>query len=114
MKLMDFLIEIEKNLGKDYPWTGNFRELEQCTRNVLIRKTYLPAHIAGYSKSTDVLDDITASFCNGELTADQLLRAYCTIVYSRLGSYEKAARLLDIDRRTVRSKVDKDLLAQLD
>lgn len=105
---------IKKNLGKDYPWTGNFRELEQCTRNVLIRKTYKPAHGISDKKSADVIDDLTDSFKNCELTADQLLRAYCTIAYCKSGSYEKAARLLEIDRRTVRSKVDNNLLEQLD
>ena len=34
---------IDSNLGRDYAWPGNFRELEQCVRNVMIRRDYQPA-----------------------------------------------------------------------
>ncbi len=33
---------IPKNLGQTYPWPGNFRELEQCVRNWVIRRDYRP------------------------------------------------------------------------
>ena len=29
---------IDANLGADYPWPGNYRELEQCVKNMLIRR----------------------------------------------------------------------------
>ena len=58
-------------------------------------------------------DELAAAVRDGRLTADELLQHYCTLVYAELGSYEKAARRLDIDRRTVRSKIDEELLAQL-
>lgn len=40
------------------------------------------------------------------MTADEVLRRYCSLVYAREGSYEGAARRLGLDRRTVKSKVD--------
>ncbi len=33
---------IPAHLGRDYPWPGDFREIEQCVRNLLIRREYLP------------------------------------------------------------------------
>ncbi len=104
---------IGQNIGNDYPWPGNFRELEQCVRNVLIRKSYHPAHSTAGSNSGDSADALATSLREGRLTADELLQHYCTLVYAELGSYEQAARRLDIDRRTVRSKIDEELLAQL-
>ena len=39
---------IEGNLGRDYAWPGNIRELEQCVRNCLVRGEYHPpAHRCG-------------------------------------------------------------------
>lgn len=34
---------INNNLGDDYPWRGNFRELEQCVSSIMIRSQYVPA-----------------------------------------------------------------------
>ncbi|MGE0431171.1 MAG: sigma 54-interacting transcriptional regulator [Planctomycetota bacterium] len=93
----------------DYAWPGNFRELEQCVRNVLIRGEYRPPdrpHRAGDGGLLSALED-------GALTADELLRRYCTVVYARTGNYQETARRLGIDRRTVRARVDRGLLAQL-
>jgi len=49
----------------------------------------------------------------GRLSAEELLRRYVTIVYSRTGSYEETARRLGLDRRTVKGKVDAGLLGRL-
>ena len=49
----------------------------------------------------------------GRLTAEELLSWYCTYHYARTGSYEATARQLQIDRRTVKAKVDPTLLARL-
>jgi transcriptional regulator with PAS, ATPase and Fis domain len=103
---------IDENLGRDYAWPGNIRELEQCVRNIVIRKQYVPP-----PKSADNLDEpkqrLFQSLVAGSLTADEMLRQYCTIVYANLGSYEQTAKVLGLDRRTVKAKIDPDLLAEL-
>jgi DNA-binding NtrC family response regulator len=93
---------IEENLEPDYPWPGNYRELEQCVKNVLIRRDYRPARMARSEDPAQVFaDDLRA----GYVTAEQLLSRYCTIVYRQTGSYEETGRRLGLDRRTVKSKV---------
>ena len=90
---------IEVNLGRDYPWPGNVRELEQCVRSILVRGAYRPV------RSETPADALAKAFRRGEFTADALLSAYCKHVYALSGSYEGAARRLDLDRRTVRARV---------
>jgi transcriptional regulator with AAA-type ATPase domain len=100
---------ITSNLGADYEWPGNYRELEQCVRNLLIRKEYRPARAAAEEAS----DDLFQPARMGKLTASELLSRYCTLVYARSGSYEETARRLEIDRRTVKAKIDAELLERL-
>jgi transcriptional regulator with PAS, ATPase and Fis domain len=100
---------IAKNLGTEYPWPGNYRELEQCVKNVLIRRNYRPA-LGG---PEDPVEEFATLARAGRLTADELLGRYVTIVYSRTGSYEETARRLELDRRTVKAKVDAGLLERL-
>jgi hypothetical protein len=100
---------IDTHVGRDYPWPGNIRELEQCVRGVLIRKEYQPVRPRAHS----IHEEFSQALDAGMLTADELLRRYCTLVYSLTGSYEETARRLQLDRRTVKSKVDPQFLAQL-
>jgi len=97
---------IKRNLGKDYGWPGNFRELEQCVRNVLIRREYTP----GTSRTSRGGPALANELESGDLTADQLLRRYCTLVYGRTRNLEETARRLKLDRRTVKAKVDWDAI----
>ena len=92
---------IDEHLGRDYPWAGNIRELEQCVCNVLIRGSYEPPCSRPRGAGDALADDVRA----GRLTADELLRRYCTLVYEQCDSYEGAARRLGLDRRTVKAKV---------
>jgi hypothetical protein len=101
---------IESSLGDDYPWPGNFRELEQCVRNVLIRGSY---EAASPSSGTTAVADFASEVTDMRLDAEGLLRRYATLVYFRTGSYVSAARRLGLDRRTVKARVDPDFLARL-
>jgi transcriptional regulator with PAS, ATPase and Fis domain len=103
---------IRRQLGPDYQWPGNIRELEQCVRNIVIRRDYSPARQTA-SASADACDQLWGDIAEERLTADELLRRYCTLVYATTGSYEATARKLQLDRRTVRAKVDAALLAKL-
>jgi len=101
---------IDDNLGGAYDWPGNIRELEQCVRNVLIRKAY---HPPARGRSLDARRAIADAMLAGELSADELLGQYCTLMYARCGSYEEAGRRLGLDRRTVKAKLDESLLDKL-
>ncbi len=89
---------IEKSLGKNYNWPGNVRELEQCIRNVFIRGDYKP-----FRRQGGWLQQINEA----TLSADELLNLYCRHVYEKTGSYVAAANLTGLDRRTIKSRVEK-------
>ncbi len=96
---------IEINLGPDYAWPGNVRELEQCVRRVILKKNY-----EGDIKSVSP-DDLKARLIkgieSGELDAQNLIAGYCTLLYSRHGTYEEVARRTGLDRRTVKKYVSR-------
>ncbi len=100
---------MEQNLEPDYAWPGNYRELEQCVKNVLIRRDYRPSRAPSSDPAGELAQDLRAV----RLSAGELLSRYATIAYHQLGSYEAAANRLGIDRRTVKAKVDPALLARL-
>ena len=87
---------INAHLPARYAWPGNYRELEQCVRNIVIRGSYEPV---AAEPATDRLPA-------GNLTADELLAWYSALVYRQSGSFEEAARRLALDRRTVKAKVE--------
>lgn len=97
---------IETHLPPDYSWPGNYRELEQCVRNVIIRHSYRPLE-AEASADDGFLDQFRA----GALTASEVLARYAAQVYRVTGSYEAAAKKMGLDRRTVKAKVEQFLSA---
>jgi DNA-binding NtrC family response regulator len=104
---------IDSNLGRDYAWPGNFRELEQCVRNVLIRKQYRPAALNGGDEPGGPVERFLEQVRSGSLTSDKLVEQYCALVYHQTGSYKLAGARLGVDWRTVRSRLDRDLLAAM-
>lgn len=97
---------INTHLPRDYRWPGNYRELEQCVRNIVIRRSYRPMEDEAQKNSTERFFE---NFRAGRLTMSELISYYVTHVYRQTGSYEEAARRLELDRRTVRAKVQEYL-----
>ena len=52
---------IEKKLGLDYAWPGNYRELEQCARNILIQGDYRPENLKRKDSDDATLPDLLES-----------------------------------------------------
>jgi len=99
---------IAANLGVDYGWPGNMRELSQCVNGFIVRGDYRPLGTVG-----SVIDEAMRGFRAGAMTADEALSKYCTMVYHRAGSFREAARILGMDRRTVKSRIDDAMLAEI-
>jgi DNA-binding NtrC family response regulator len=94
---------IDRNLGRDYAWPGNMRELEQCVRNYLVRGEYHPAQV-NHRQADGAKAWLTAAE-RGTLSADEMLSHYCKWVYAQVGTYEAVATRLGLDRRTVKKRV---------
>jgi transcriptional regulator with PAS, ATPase and Fis domain len=99
---------IARHLGPDYPWPGNIRELEQCVRSILIRKDYKPLR-----RPRPEADDLVRALRARRLTAEELLRLQCTVAYTETGSYAAVAARLGLDRRTVKARIDMQLLGRI-
>jgi transcriptional regulator with PAS, ATPase and Fis domain len=105
----------EKKLGRHYPWPGNMREFEQAMRNILVRKEYYPASdsLEKALPQMGPVREFSEQILRGHLSAEQVLSRYCTLVYWQEGSYEAAARRLQLDRRTLKSRIDEEFFAAL-
>ena len=103
---------IRSNLPRDYAWSGNFRELEQCVRNLMIRRRYSPpvgeAPMAILAPRNELARQIAA----GSLTLPDLLAHYCSLVYAQCGSYQETARRLGVDHRTIKMRLVPELVAK--
>lgn len=104
---------IHGNLPAGYRWPGNIRELEQCVRNVIICGAYSPStpggrasHLPTDSEFSEEILTTARGMQELRLTADELLQQYCRFAYRQTKSFERAAKLLQLDRRTVRAKSD--------
>jgi hypothetical protein len=90
---------LERDLPKDYAWPGNVRELEQAVRRILLTGRYVGEPKAPENSAADGL---AAKLEAGELTADELLGRYATLLHQKLGSYAEVARRMGVDVRTAR------------
>jgi DNA-binding NtrC family response regulator len=103
---------IDHHMPDNYEWPGNFRELEQCVRSVIVHNRH-EFSTPGKPAQTGYLLHAAKQMESLNLAAEQLLGIYCTWAYWRTGNFEQAAAALKLDRRTIRSKLEEALLAQL-
>lgn len=103
---------IDRELGTEYSWPGNVRELEQCVRNIIVRGVYRPL-LFQTGGTTGPVDTLCAALRNGQLSADELLDQYTTLVFHQAGGYVAAADRLGLDRRTVKKRVVAELFDEL-
>lgn len=100
---------IRNNLLPTYHWPGNFRELEQCVRNVMVRGRYQPQP----SRPQSPIDDFAAGVCNAAFSADELLGRYFAVAFNSAGTLRETARRLGTDARTVKARLDRAFLLSL-
>jgi DNA-binding NtrC family response regulator len=103
---------IERKLGLDYAWPGNVRELEQCVLNVAVRGEYRgPGRTSLAPKSAT--SELGGAFLEATMDIERLLDVYCTLAYEKTASFSEAGRKLGVDRRTIKARLDRGLLARL-
>jgi two-component system, NtrC family, response regulator HydG len=98
---------LKRDLGPDYPWYGNVRELEQAVKRII-----LTGHYHGMKRDNRKQDDaacLAQGVKEGIYDAESLLAGYCTLLYRRLGTYEDVSRRTQLDRRTVKKYVQMGL-----
>lgn len=90
------LSDLQAHLPPNYPWPGNFRELEQAVRNCIVRGRYGPA---GKKNAPPPLESI---YRNTEVSLQEWTRLYVKQAVRNHGSYRAAAQQLGVDQRTVK------------
>lgn len=94
---------LKRDLGQDYDWPGNVRELEQAVKRIILTGRYQGV---GREKSGgDAAERLAAEMRAGSLNMEELLAAYCGLLYDNYGTYEEVARRTQLDRRTAKKYV---------
>ncbi|MBE9522369.1 MAG: sigma-54-dependent Fis family transcriptional regulator [Proteobacteria bacterium] len=90
-----------RDLGKNYTWPGNVREMEQAVRRILLSRE-CRRNLYAKPVPDDLSGQIQQGINKGDLTAKQLLSTYCALLYKKYENIEEVARRTQMDRRTVK------------
>jgi DNA-binding NtrC family response regulator len=90
-----------RELGENYVWPGNVRELEQAVRRIILSREYR-GNLYTKPAPDNLLGQIQLRISKGNLTAKELLSAYCALLYKQHKNLEEVARRTQMDRRTVK------------
>lgn len=89
---------INKSMPSDYSWPGNFRELEQCVRNVMVNGEYRGQQ--GHTTSS-----AETSYTRTP-TLNQWIQTLVNREYTKTANLAQVAERLQVDRRTVKKYLD--------
>ena len=85
---------IKSSMPKDYSWPGNFRELEQCVRNVMVHGEYR-------TQQTQSTSEERANYSQTP-TLNQWIQRLVNTEYAKTPNLAQVAERLQVDRRTVK------------
>ncbi|MDQ8195170.1 sigma 54-interacting transcriptional regulator [Coraliomargarita sp. SDUM461004] len=94
---------LQSQVPVDYDWPGNFRELEQAVRNIVVRNEYQAVR---HPLSQSPTQQISQAYQRSSMTMAEWMQAYAKQAYQQLGSYKQAAERLEVDQRTIKKWVD--------
>jgi DNA-binding NtrC family response regulator len=102
---------IAVQMGPNYAWPGNIRELEQCIRNVMIRKSYRPVRQSPIAVDGSAHDRFARDVAAGRFTLEELIENYVSMVYAAEEChYGRASKRLNMDWRTLKQKLNPELV----
>ena len=102
---------ITVQIGPNYSWPGNIRELEQCVRNVMIRKSYTPVRQSPVAVGGSAHDRFARDVAAGRFTLEELIEHYVSMTYAAEGQhYGRASKRLNMDWRTLKLKLNQELV----
>ena len=99
----ELTVQIRKNVPVGYLWPGNIRELEQCVRQMLLKRSYTWEQS---EESQELLTNFQQKITEGKYTAAKMLSLYCFHLYQIHKTYEKVAQITQLDRRTVKKHIN--------
>lgn len=92
---------LHRDLGDNYAWPGNVREMEQAVRRIMLSREYR-GQIYAKPAPGSLADKIQLGVSQGTLTAKEILSYYCALLYKKHDNIEEVARRMQLDRRTVK------------
>ncbi len=102
---------IGAQMEPNYAWPGNIRELEQCVRNVMIRKSYTPAKQSRERTGSTPQDHFARDVAAGDFTLEELIERYVSMVYAAEDKhYGRASKRLNMDWRTLKQRLNQELV----
>ena len=87
---------INRSMPSGYSWPGNFRELEQCVRNIMVHGEY-----RAQDSQEDASLEKTAEYTHTP-TLNQWIQTLVNREYAKTPNFAQVAERLQVDRRTVK------------